>query len=92
MIRVLVANFPRMLGEIAARFIGQQTDMEVIWSSTGESEITPAQVVALRADVLVVTTGGDARAAASAYLEAQPELRVICVAEDGRTADGSGES
>lgn len=59
--------------------------MEVIWNSNGKSEITPAQVAALRADVLVLTTDANSRAVATAYLDAQPELRVICVAEDGRT-------
>ena len=34
----------------------------------------------------MVTPDGDARTAACVYLEARPELQVICVAENGRTA------
>jgi hypothetical protein len=84
--RVLVGNCSRMLGEIIARTIGQQADMEVIWNSIGKSEITPAHIAMLQVDVLVMTADGDTRPAASGYLEARPGLRVISASEDGRTA------
>jgi hypothetical protein len=74
-----------MLGQITKRLIRREADMLVIPQTHLPLHVTPQVAVEQQADVVVITADSRSRDRATAYLDAKPTLRVICVSADGRS-------
>lgn len=80
MIRILVANHPRLMREaILAAFAGQ-ADLEIVGEVADEAEI-PERVNQTSPDLLVVTLDGSGKrpAICDTVLTAHPQMRIIAV-------------
>jgi len=83
MVRVLVANRPRLMRELMLATISDQPDIEIIGEVESESGIEAA-VATTQPDFLIVALGKSNRLSAvcGAVLQKHPQLKVIAIAPD----------
>lgn len=85
LIRVLVANHPRLIRELVTATISDQPDIEVVGEAQHESELE-GLVESKRPDVLIVALERtkELSRACRAILQGHPEMRVVAIAPDRR--------
>jgi len=83
MVRVLVANRPRLMRELVLATISDQPDIEIIGEVESESGIEAA-VATTQPDFLIVALGKSNRLSAvcGAVLQKHPQLKIIAIAPD----------
>jgi DNA-binding NarL/FixJ family response regulator len=84
LIRIVLAELPRMLRDIVRAAVEVQDDMRIV-SEAGGSEAT--RVLAARGDVDVVITGladGELPSAYASLLYDRPDLKVLALTGDAR--------
>jgi len=85
LIRVLVANRPRLIRELVTATISDQPDIEVVGEVQHESELE-GLVESKRPDVLIVALEKtkELSRGCRAILRGHPEIRVVAIAPDRR--------
>lgn len=85
MIRVLLGELPTVLAEASERLIAASADL----TCTGRSSLADAldAVSRSQSDALILTTDDPASPSSTRMLlDAAPQLKIVCVARDGRVA------
>jgi DNA-binding NarL/FixJ family response regulator len=80
MIRILVANHPKLMREAVLAAFADQTDLEIVGEVSDEAEIQE-RVNQTSPDLLVVTLDGSGKrpAICDTVLNAHPRIRIIAV-------------
>jgi len=82
-IRILVANQPRVMRELLLATLAERGDIEIVGEVTNEAEI-PASVKRTAPDLLVISLDelGQRPRICDTVLRAHPDLRIIAVASE----------
>lgn len=80
MIRILVANHPKLMREAIVAAFEDQADLQIVGEVSDEAEI-PERVKQTSPDLLVVTLDGSGKrpAICDTLLNAHPQMRIIAV-------------
>ncbi len=85
-IRVLMANQPRLMRDVIATSLGYEEDVEVVAQVSAESEIS-RMVEGTKPEFLIVSLDSRrfGRSEREAMLQRHPEMQIVALAADGNS-------